>query len=660
MRWLKILGWVIGGIAVLVAAAAGTLWFGGGPVIAWAVEHPLAAYLDRQIRIDGPLTVHWGAPTRIIAENVHVANASWGSAPDMFSAKRLEIDIFARSLLRGPARIPLVALDGAKLLLEKSPQGEGNWHFSLASAAPKKRHQFPNLERFTVHQSELIWHNGRTGAQTRLGIDDLSYAAPGADTPVYVKGSGSLAGSFAALPVRVSSTLGPLRELRNPTKPYPVKFNGAIGQVDLAIDGTVDRPLDFDGVKLRVSLSGRKLGELASVLGVPMPVLPDFRGTSELTGGNGNWTLSALTIALGNSNLTGGLAIDTNRKVPYVRANLTSSRIDLADFKGLAGGTPEHASAAAKPAESSDRIFSNTPLNVHKLPGLDADLTFYGTRITSTGGLPFDRVSLDLKLANGTITVDPLRFHAAQGDFDLRLHFTPFTQTSPPRLGAEVDLRHVDLHQLLRTSSSAILRETAGIVGGFVKLDTTGTSMRDFMARMKGDAGIFMQNGQISALLQELTPINVLTSLGIYATGDRPLPINCLVMRFGIEKGVATASTLLFDTADTIVTGAGNLNFADETVNLRLAPANKYFRPVSLRTPIDIGGTFAHRTYHIETGGVIARLGAAIGLGVLFPPAALLPLIDTGLGPDNACAKAYAVQEPPGNPAPKAGSSTAR
>ena len=150
----------------------------------------------------------------------------------------------------------------------------------------------------------------------------------------------------------------------------------------------------------------------------------------------------------------------------------------------------------------------------------------------------------------------------------------------------------------------------------------------------------------------------VFASLGVLAIGDRPQPINCLVSRFDIKKGVATATTLLFDTANTTVTGAGNVNFADETLYLTLEPKNKHFAPVSLRTPVDIEGTFKKPSFHLHLGGLAARLGAAAGLGVLFPPAALLPLIDLGLGEHNACATAYAAQNPPGEPQPKSGSST--
>src|SRR6266404_2304591 len=40
MRFLKILGWIVGIFLVLVVLAGAALWFGGGRAVAWAIEHP--------------------------------------------------------------------------------------------------------------------------------------------------------------------------------------------------------------------------------------------------------------------------------------------------------------------------------------------------------------------------------------------------------------------------------------------------------------------------------------------------------------------------------------------------------------------------------------------------------------------------------------------
>jgi uncharacterized protein involved in outer membrane biogenesis len=185
-----------------------------------------------------------------------------------------------------------------------------------------------------------------------------------------------------------------------------------------------------------------------------------------------------------------------------------------------------------------------------------------------------------------------------------------------------------------------MVKQTAGTAGGFIKIDTSGVTMREFLQRMNGDAGIFMENGQLSQLLEQIAPINVLGALGVYVLGGKPVQINCFVSRFDIKQGTATAATLLFDTVNETIVGEGNVNFADETPYLRLVPYNKSFTVVTLRSPVDVRGTFKKPQYHIEAGGLAARLGAAVGLGILFPPAALLPLVDTGLGDNNACSKA--------------------
>jgi uncharacterized protein involved in outer membrane biogenesis len=657
-RALKIIGWVLLVLLVIVVGCGIALYFGGGPAVAWALRHPVSGVIGRDIKV-GHVEVDWGSwgrPTRLVADDIHVANAPWGSEPDMFAAKRLGIALYAKSIVLAPTRIPLIALDGAKLLLETSKDGKRNWDFGLSSTAPKKRHQFPDLRHLTVNGSALTFHNGETGATSLLEVAKLDFGERDPQQPVKM----AIDGMFQKAPLHLRATIGPIAELRNPAKPYPVKFDGSIDRLRLVIDGTIEEPLDFAGVDARLSLTGAKFAELATQLGLPLPPLPDVKGTAELKGGNGKWTLNALSMRTGESDLEGGIDINTTGKVPQIEANLTSSFIDMADFKGLYGGRPERSSAPPKPAEKGDdsgRVLPNTAIAIHKLPGVDAKLSFEGSKIQSAGGLPIERIVLGVELQNGELTMKPLRLHTADGDITLDFHFTPFTD--PPHLNADLDIRHIDLHKFLgRPTMPAMVRETAGIAGGFAKIDTTGVSLRDFLGRMNGDAALFIGNGQLSALLEQLAPINVLGALGVYTTGDHPIQIDCGVSRFDIKQGVATASTLLVDTKDVEIIGKGNINFADETLDLNLSPYNKGFTVVSLRTPVDVTGTFAKRNYHLEVGNLAARLGAAVGLGVLFPPAALLPLIDTGLGKNNACGKAYAAAKAPAPSAPSAGSST--
>jgi AsmA family protein len=641
MRIVKILGWIGGCLVLLLIVGGLALYFGGAPVAVWALEHPVSGAIGRQITV-GKLTLTWGAPSHIVAEDVHVANASWGSEPDMFTAKRLEVDLFIRSLIFDPTHVPAIAVDGGRLLIETSDKGEGNWKMALKSTAPQKRGQSPDVEKVVVNKSVFVYRNGETKAQSEVGIAKLQLDEKDPASPLSVAADGM----FQRQKLHLDGTVGALNELRDPTKPYPLKLNAVVGDVQLAAEGSIGEPMDFAGVDVRLQLTGKNLDKLGNALGVPLPELPDIHGTTELVGGNGKWEMKTIALALGKSDLEGGIAFDTTPKVPSLRASLSSKFVDLADFQGIYGAKPANSSTAKKPPDPSGRVLPDAKIAIGKLPGLNAELTFDSTRIKAPGDLPIERVSLGLKLQDGAITVQPLRFHVAQGDVDLNLGFTPFIQSGAPHLKGAIDVRHVDLHQLLRNSGSKMLTQTAGVVGGFIKIDTAGTSTREFLAAMNGDAGFFMENGQISELLQQLAPINVLGALGVYVTGDKPIPINCFVSRFDIKSGVATASTLVLDTPDTNIGGTGNLNFASETIYLSLVPRNNRFTAVSLRTPVEVKGTFSKPEFSVQGGGLAARLGAAVGLSIAFPPAALLPLIDIGLGENNACSAAYAAQQP--------------
>ena len=58
---------------------------------------------------------------------------------------------------------------------------------------------------------------------------------------------------------------------------------------------------------------------------------------------------------------------------------------------------------------------------------------------------------------------------------------------------------------------------------------------------------------------------------------------------------------------------------------------------LALRGPIVIGGTFKVPVVSPSLGQVAARVGAAVGLGALAPPLAILPFVDLGDAKDVDC-----------------------
>ncbi len=59
--------------------------------------------------------------------------------------------------------------------------------------------------------------------------------------------------------------------------------------------------------------------------------------------------------------------------------------------------------------------------------------------------------------------------------------------------------------------------------------------------------------------------------------------------------------------------------------------------PLSLRGPIEIGGTLKDPEFQPKPKPLLARAAAAVALYAIAPPAALLALVETGPGEDVDC-----------------------
>jgi hypothetical protein len=656
MRVLKILGIVL--LVLLLVIGGGVAWVvtGGDPVIAGLIQKHGSTFLSREVKIGGAFHVHWGNPIRITAEDIHVANADWGTRPEMFAAKKLELEVRPWPLLRMKYVVPRLALDEPNLLLEKAADGKNNWTFGAAKAAtPQKRTQFPDLHLLEVKGGVFTWHVAETNATTEITYDALKIEAPDTTSPVKIASQGQ----FQHQPYKLEAQVGALATLQDSKEPYPVKLDGELARNKIAIDGTIKEPMEATGIDLDVAVEGRNLQEFLAAFTVPLPSTPAYRLAGKVTHEGNKWGVDKLDGRLGASRMAGGVEVDVGGKVPYINANLTSSYLDLADFKGFLGAEPKDpkqrkAEEAAKQqakndktkkdAKSDERVIPDTALPVEKLPGINVDLQLDAPKVKPTGDLPFDRFTVVLSMKDGNIALKPLRFGIATGEVAMNLGFTG--STSPPAVDADVDFRHIDLKKLFEGMDvPKEAKELAGIVGGYFKLKSKGANERDILAHADGQVGFFMEGGQFSHLIIELLNLNVLESVGWYVQGDKPLPVNCVVTQFDVAEGIATAKAFVFDTTEATVYGRGNINFADETIAMDLVPKHKTPVAVSFRTPIEIRGTFGKPAVSLNPVTLAGKALAAIGLGVIAPPAALLPLINAGLGEANTCGKAFAAQD---------------
>jgi len=113
--------------------------------------------------------------------------------------------------------------------------------------------------------------------------------------------------------------------------------------------------------------------------------------------------------------------------------------------------------------------------------------------------------------------------------------------------------------------------------------------------------------------------------------------IQCIVSDFALKDGVVDTKAFLVASKEANILGGGTINLETEKLDLAMKTQATHFQIGSLSTPIDFGGTMKHPSVLPAAGPLAAKAGAAVGLGILFPPLALLPTIRLGLGDKNAC-----------------------
>jgi uncharacterized protein involved in outer membrane biogenesis len=202
---------------------------------------------------------------------------------------------------------------------------------------------------------------------------------------------------------------------------------------------------------------------------------------------------------------------------------------------------------------------------------------------------------------------------------------------------ADITAKGLHLDQLLPTSK--LTASNPGMIGGRAKLDATGDSISQMMGTATGEAALILDGGSISELTLRLSNLDIANTFLVLVGGDKNVPIRCMVANFKAEGGDFKVQDLVLDTPKVNIAGDGNVNFADESLHLRLVSQLKGFSLASLRGPILVTGTFMKPKVKADTKKVATRGGIAVGLAaVTVPVAGLIPLLDFGDKKDSNCA----------------------
>ena len=590
------------------------------------VERRASAALGRPVTLQR-FNIVMGREPLLIAQGIRIANPANGfpHGSSLATIEFLRVRLDADALWHRKLRLPLIEVTQVDGDLLTDSEGKPNWKLLLPPPGTKPDLLTLELGRLAIHDSKLRLRDPSLKADFTVRFKTLP-GKDGAEDSLVASFDGRYNGQALEGYFKGGSLLG----LRDPARPYPVDARLDNGATQLKLKGSVERPLSFGGAHLMLSGTGPDMAALFPLTGIPFPQTPPYRVDGQLSYAAESLQLRNINGTVGGSDLAGRVDINLRGEKPSLKGELSSRLVNLGDLAGFIGAKPTGAPETAAEVER-DRVLPDTPIDVPKLKAANIDIVYRAAQIRGNK-TPLDELSAHVLLHDGRYSFQPLEFKVGKGEISTTLSLD--ANGSEPRLESDTRFKQVDSGQLLESASL----QGGGVVGGRIALKSSGHTVAQMMGRGNGEVQLFMQGGDLSALLVSLAGLDlghtVVSLLGLPSRTD----LRCLVTDFGLSDGLLSSRLVLADTHLSNLRVDGTLNLKDEALDFRMKSEAKRFSIGSLNAPILLRGTLKNPSVRPDLGRLGAKAGLAAVAGTLLTPlGALLPTIQLGLGKDNDC-----------------------
>lgn len=586
MRRLRWLAAAVAAVAALVLAAVVTLATLDLNAYKGEIQAALQDVVGRPVEIKGPLHLAWSPTPSVTAADVRIANAEWGSEPAMATAESVLAHVELWPLLAGDVKVDRLSLRRARLLLERGPDGQGNWQALGGPGGDGKERGRgePAIRRIALSDSTVVWKR-----------------RPDAEEHVYRIGELLIEGGAPTTPSRITLT----GELRG----EPLQLTGDVPALAILLETGRSSPLDLQG----------------TLAGAPVALAGDMTVARGPDGGIERVSLAKLSATYGGIDAAGSAALDLAGEGVRLLADLRAGEVDLGRHAGGRDGP------------GGDPLGRRLPLDL--LPGIDGKVELAVTRLIA-GRWVLEEVSATATLERGKLTLDPVKGRVAGGA--MWAHGTVDTARTPAAFTLVGSGDGLDMAQFYRALTDEGLIEGKG--DATIDLEASGDTPRALLTGMDGAARLVIRDGVILNRYWELIAADLAREFVPFAKDSDRSRLNCLVGRFDIKRGTARAVVLMVDTDRVLVGGAGTIRLVDQRLDMRLVPQPKDPSLISLATPILLRGTIQDPKVSPDPVEVAKGLGAIAAGTLIGPLAVLLPFVSGG-SVDRPCPAAIAVAE---------------
>jgi uncharacterized protein involved in outer membrane biogenesis len=612
-RALVVLAILIGVLATLVVAATVAVQSG------WAerrIESLAAGRLGREVDIEG-MRVLAAWPPQIEVAVLRVANPDWASEPYLVDARGVRGTLEVGPLLRGRI-IGTAAIDEAAAALERDGE-RTTWSFPKEEEEPKPKEGEASpyeLRSVSIGEARVVYRDkrGETEMDVRAG-GDLGREG----RPFEMRAEGRVRGE--AVQASASAPAVPL------AGDQPVELSFEVHLANTRTAGTLSLRAGAQGLQSiegRIEAYGPSVAAFRKITRADLPSSAPYRVSANVRHEDGRLSVEELKLNLGKSDMRGSVFFDTSRDRPFFSADLQSDYFDLKET-----GIKEE----VKEKLEEKYLIPRDPWPSDKLDALDAEVELRIKKIRNARPVPLDAIDVRVVLENGKLTIDPLAVRLASGTIRGRLALD--ASESPEAGSAFLDIRGLRLSRLVPSLKEA--ESALGLLNGHIELSGRGDTPAKLLGSSNGQILFAAQGGRASALLVEVLGLDAAEAVTLLGKKTAKQPLKCAVVNLQVKDGKAKTAPFVIDASDTVLSAEGWLHLGEEKINLTARAEPRDASPFTLRTPVDIAGTFLNPEIKPRKGPLMARGVAAIALAAINPILAIIPFVDPGGDPEGGC-----------------------
>jgi AsmA protein len=633
LKWIATVALTLIALAIIFVALFGWNWL-RSPAERIALEKT-----GRVLSIKGDLDVQMGWPMpRIQAHRVSFANPTWATQQQMLTADVVAFSIHLPQLISQNLVVSDLHMVRPVVFLEIGSQGRKTW---LLDRNQQDNNALVHIDRLTLDRGTLGFDD--PASKTSILVDIASLKRLPDSMSEHGVGFHAL-GQYKGLPLTAQGSGNPVLALRDELTPYALKVEATVGQTHIQAAGSVTSLLKFPAIDMQLALSGKNLDELFILTGIAMPATRDYVTQGHLVRKADTLRYEQFSGRVGTSDVSGWLQVKTGGKRPALSGDLLSHKLSLDDLGPVIGARPDHLQAARKAVAltgselaitpSIKRVIPDLPFKFEQWDSVDAEVNFIATSIRQVSVMPLKALAAHLSLKDAVLTLDPLQFGLAGGQINAVISLDG--RHNPIQAKAKVQIKRLVLTKLMPTNSQG--KTSTSLVGGEISLVGSGNSVGRMLASSNGSVAMLVSGGEISQMMMEKAGLHLWEIFRLTLTGDKQIKLRCAIANFDVKAGNMHAGTVVLDTQVTTLLGSGNIDLAQEKLNLTFTQKTKNTSLLALRSPIHIGGNFIKPMIQIDQGRVAMRALGALALGAINPLLMLIPLIDAGPGQDSDCA----------------------